>query len=422
MENARVPTPWKPWLWLVGAAVLTGPGIGLRFADFTDEAVVAATLFGISILGGAFLLAWGAEVAQLEISRALAVAFLAMVAVLPEYAVDLVFAWKAADDPSFAQYAAANMTGANRLLIGIGWASVVLFFWIRTRRPTVALDRRQAIDLTFLLVATGWAFTIFLRTFFLNGSLTLVDSAVLVGLFVLYLAISSRGKKAGEEEPLVGPAGAIARLGRARRRWVIIGLFAFSAFAIFAVAEPFADNLVETGMELGVDEFILVQWVAPLASEAPEIIIALLFTLRGMPGLAMAALISSKVNQWTLLVGSLPVVYSINLGSTAGLPLDDRQLDEFLLTSAQSLFAVLLLVTLTVSWRGAAVLLVLFATQIFFTDPQIRMIFSLIYLGLAVVLLAMDSGRRRAAFGLFATARREISGAMRPESAPPAGG
>ena len=83
----------------------------------------------------AFLLAWGAEALQLDISQGLALALLALIAVLPEYAVDFVFTWKAGEDPDeFAPLALANMTGGNRLLIGIGWSMVVLLAaWRITR-------------------------------------------------------------------------------------------------------------------------------------------------------------------------------------------------------------------------------------------------------------------------------------------------
>ena len=51
----------------------------------------AALLFGLGIVGAAFLLSWAAETAQLDISAGLAAAVLALIAVLPEYAVDFVF-------------------------------------------------------------------------------------------------------------------------------------------------------------------------------------------------------------------------------------------------------------------------------------------------------------------------------------------
>jgi cation:H+ antiporter len=83
--------------------------------------VLETTLLGAAILGAAFVLSWAAEVAQLDISQTLAIAVLAFIAVLPEYAVDLFLAYRAGQgDEARRHLAVANMTGANRLLIGIG--------------------------------------------------------------------------------------------------------------------------------------------------------------------------------------------------------------------------------------------------------------------------------------------------------------
>src|SRR5581483_2440450 len=138
--------------------------------------------------------------------------------------------------------------------------------------------------------------------------------------------------------------------------------------------------LVETGAQLGVDRFLLVQWVAPLASEAPEFIAATLLALRARAGAGLGALISSKVNQWTLLIGGLPLAYSVAHGGPAALPLDQRQVEELLLTAAQSALAVAVLVSLSISLREAALLLVLFAVQLALQDPALRYAISAIYL------------------------------------------
>ena len=92
-------------------------------------------------------------------------------------------------------------------------------------------------------------------------------------------------------------------------------MFIFAAAVIVTCAKPFADNLIGAGTQLGIDRFLLVQWLAPLASEAPEFIIATIFAARGKGGIAIATLISAKVNQWTLLIGSLPVAYMLGGGS-----------------------------------------------------------------------------------------------------------
>src|SRR5262245_28652805 len=53
-----------------------------------------------SILLSAFLVAWGAEAAQFMISQGLALAILAWLQTLPEFAVEAVIAWEAGDNPA----------------------------------------------------------------------------------------------------------------------------------------------------------------------------------------------------------------------------------------------------------------------------------------------------------------------------------
>jgi cation:H+ antiporter len=76
------------------------------------------------------------------------------------------------------------------------------------------------------------------------------------------------------------------------------------------------------------------------------------------------ALISSKLNQWTLLIGTLVVVYSLALGQYGTLPFDFEQTGEIWITAAQSYFAVAILVNFTVSVREATALFGLFISQV----------------------------------------------------------
>jgi len=130
---------------------------------------------------------------------------------------------------------------------------------------------------------------------------------------------------------------------------------------------------VRTGQSLGIDEFLLVQWLAPLASEAPEFLIAALLAMRGKASAALALLLSAKLNQWTLLVGSLPLAYALGLTSEGGssgalltlaLPLDSRQVAEVWLTAAQSLFGIAVLASLSLELREALLLAGLFVAQL----------------------------------------------------------
>ena len=126
------------------AFVATLPGLLTRLAGYHPPDYGAPVVFGLAILGSAFLLAWAAEALQLDVSQGLALTVLALIAVLPEYAVDFAFAWKAGDDPDkYAPLALANMTGANRLLIGIGWSMVVLLAaWRITSHRTASVATR----------------------------------------------------------------------------------------------------------------------------------------------------------------------------------------------------------------------------------------------------------------------------------------
>ena len=106
--------------------VVICPALVLRILGVHLEPVLGLVVFGGAVVGASFVLAWAAEAAQIDVSGSLAVAVLAVIAVLPEYAVDLYYAYAAGHVPAYTQYAAANMTGSNRLLMGLGWPVVVL--------------------------------------------------------------------------------------------------------------------------------------------------------------------------------------------------------------------------------------------------------------------------------------------------------
>ena len=382
------------------ATLVTVPALYLRFTGGHIELVIDTTLYGLAIVAAAFLLAWAAEAAEVDISQALAVAFIAFVAVLPEYAVDLTFAWKAGTDPEFAPFAVANMTGSNRLLIGLGWSAVFFIFWLRTRGRVLSLGRGHALDVVALAAATLYSFTIPLK-----GSISLFDTLVLFAIFAVYVYGLSRAQ--GKTPDLVGPAAWLGGLPRRRRRLTNAWLFVFSAGVILASAEHFAEGLVESGTKLGVDEFLLVQWLAPLASESPEFLVAGILAFRGRAAVGLAALLSSKVNQWTLLVGSLPVAFGISGETLGGLPLDGRQSQEVFLTAAQSLFAVAVLVSLSLGRLEAIALLGLFMIQFLIPINEVRMAIAVIYVVLALSLIVSRRREARRLIGWARTAMRD---------------
>jgi cation:H+ antiporter len=370
----------RTWQWPLIMAALAWPAVTIRVHLWSANVPVETMVFGLGIVSAAFLLTWTAEAAERDVPRTLALAGLALIAVLPEYAVDMLFAWKAGDDPSYASYATANMTGGNRLLVGLGWPMVVAIFAFRTKKNILKLAAVHRTEIGILGIATVYSFIIPLR-----GGITLFDAAFLVSLFGVYVYLASRGD-VEEESSLVGPAEAIARLPTMRRRLVLLGMFLYAGAAILIAAEPFAEGLIETGVELGIDEFQLVQWVAPLASEFPEFLVAGLLAWRMRADAALGALVSSKVNQWTLLIGCLPIAYAISGQTIDPLPTDGRQTEEVMLTAAQSLLAVVLLLNLRMSTIEAGALALLFFSQ-FLTPHSLvpRDVFSIMYVALAAI-------------------------------------
>ncbi|HXN82398.1 MAG TPA: hypothetical protein VN883_07960 [Myxococcales bacterium] len=373
------------WWKLALVVAIAVPALGLRIAGAHLQPIVAIAVFGGGVVAAAFLLVWAAEAAHRDISGSLATAILAVIAVLPEYAVDLYFGWSAGHVPANAQYAAANMTGSNRLLLGLGWPFVALLFaWgLRSRgeRPRgMQLGERRRLDLAFLGAASLYSLIIpFTRR------LAWYDAVVLLGIFAVYLWRAAQGDRS--EPHLVGVAQHIGDLPRRARQILVTALFVVAAGIVLAAAEPFAHALIEGGRRLGVDEFLLVQWLAPLASESPELLVAGVLAYRGHEDAALGTLLSSKVNQWTLLVGSLPLAFMIGGGSAAGIALDARQTEEFILTATQTLLGFAVLIDLRLSVFEAVALLALFAAQFPFPQPAVRLGFSAAYALLAVALL-----------------------------------
>src|SRR6266481_1003449 len=132
------------WWKIALSLSIAAPAVVVRLSGAHLAAPVAIAVFGAAVVASAFLLVWAAEAARHDISGNLATAILAVIAVLPEYAVDLYFAWSAGHIPENAQYAAANMTGSNRLLLGLGWPFVALLFaWGALRRG----ERARSVQL-----------------------------------------------------------------------------------------------------------------------------------------------------------------------------------------------------------------------------------------------------------------------------------
>ena len=391
---------WQGRLAMLAACTL--PGVLARVGGAHLPPVLGLLAFGCAVTAAAFILAAAAEVAEIDVSAGVAVAGVAFVAVLPEFVIEIYFAYSGR-----VEYVAASLTGSTRLLLSfaVGMPAVASLVLAARGRPpveTVELSPRRRVDLAVIAAASLYAPVIVVR-----GHIAWSDSLVLIGLYGLYLRRTATG--APEPPHLVGVAAQLGALPtRERRRWVI-GLMAYAAGTVLVTAEPFANSALLTGQTVGISPYMLVQWLVPLATEMPELVIALVLILHARAGQAVAVLLSSAVSQWTLALGSLPLAYLAGAGQ-GPLPLLGRERVELLLTSGQGLLAVAVLVTLRQETRDAVLMLALFAVQAAIPSVAIRAALTVVYL----VLAADIAGSRRSSIRTLARALR-----ARPESAPP---
>jgi cation:H+ antiporter len=332
------------------------------------EAVHPATVLAAApaILFASVLVAWAAESAQFFIAQGFALAILAWLQTLPEFAVEAVLAWK-----QQVPLLMANLTGALRLLTGFGWPVIYLTAALAKRRRgegplhAIELEKAQSVEVVGLIGPLAYVAVITAKS-----SLSIWDGLVLAAIYVAYLLVLSRLPPEDPEEidELEPVPRKIVTSPRTIRIAAIAGLFALGGFLIYFSAEPFLASLLALSTTLGIPQFVFVQWVAPVVSEFPEMASTFLWarTVEKAP-MALMNMVSSNINQWTLLPAMLAVVYAWSVGSPAPILFDEHQQVELILTLGQALIGLLFLINMRLVWWEALVMLMFFALP--FANP-----------------------------------------------------
>jgi cation:H+ antiporter len=375
---------------LAAAAAGTLPGIFVRLSGGLAPYPVQLVAYGLAVIAAAFMLAWACEAAQADVARGAVVAAVAFVAILPEYIVEVHFAFRGRAD-----YVTANLTGASRLLLGVcvSLPAVVGLLprrWRPGRVGRITLAPAQRVELAILALASLWA----LHAAW-TGELSLLDGVVLSSLYALYLHRASASE--GEAPPPVGVAAELSELpADQRHRWVR-GLMLYAAAVILLTAVPFGDAVLGTGGLVGISPYLLLQWIVPVATEAPELVVAFVLLTHGRGGQSAAVLLAGAVSQYTLAIGTLPFAYLIGAGA-GPLPLASREQIELFVAIAVSLFAVAALVTLRLSRGDAAIMLVLFSLQFLLPATLTRLALAVAFLTLAIDVLVHERRHLRPLF------------------------
>lgn len=329
------------------------------------------------ILGASLLITWGAEAAQFFVAQGFALAMLAWMQTLPEFAVEAVLAWKQQTD-----YLLANLTGALRLLTGLAWPMIYLTAAVVHRRRTGTPLRRIKLDAHHSVEVIGLFFPLVYALFiWWKGNLHAWDAIPLLAMYGLYLTLLL--KLPPQEQEGIDDLEKIPRaIVTAPRRWRIAGIlgcFFVGGALIYLTAEPFLGSLVALAAALSLPGFLVIQWLAPIISEFPELLSTFYFARQEEnAGVALMNIASSNINQWTLLTAMLPVVYSLSRGEPSGFALDPDQRTELLLTIGQSFVSMLFLLNMYFSFTEAIAMFALFAIQFilpaFFGDEVRRYI------------------------------------------------
>jgi len=352
------------------------------------------------------LIAWAAECGQFYISQGLALAVLAWIQTLPEFAVEAVIALEAAKDPAKVHLITANYTGSLRLFVGLGWPLVffvaMLFRKIRGNRggsSIIELDDEHSIAVLSILPALVYFLVIYFK-----GTLNCVDGIVLTAVYCTYLFLLSKMPPQDEEE--IEDLGRVPRFVMSQSHPVtitlIVVLFILGAAIIYFSAHPFLYSMLALATSWGISQFVFVQWVAPFLSEFPEKLSAFHWarTVKKAP-MALVNFISSSINQWTILVAMIPFIYSFGLGRVAPVIFDDHQRLEILLTIVQSYLGFLFLVKMDFRILEAGGLFILWLVQ--FIVPEVREEIVWVYGTWAMIqTIVMIRGlRKRNAFTVF---------------------
>ena len=315
-----------------------------------------------AILLAALLIAWAAESAQFFVAQGFALAILAWLQTMPEFAIEAVLSWK-----QQVPLILASLTGALRLLTGLGWPMIyvtaAVAYRMREHRPLrrIGLEPEQAVEVIALL-----ACLVYVTVIWWKGTLGLIDAGILIAIYAAYLMVLQRmpPQKAEGIEDLELIPRSIVKARPPIRIGAIISLFVLGGALIYFMAEPFLGSLLALSATLGVPNFIFVQWVAPFVSEFPEKVSAFYWARTvDRASMALMNMVSSNINQWTLLAAMLPIVFSLSRGAPTAISFDDRQQLEMLMTLGQSLLGALFLVNMELVWWEAAELFLLWAVQ-----------------------------------------------------------
>ncbi len=363
--------------------------------------------YSLLIVLGAFLVSWATESAQVLISQGLSLAILAWVQLLPEFIVEATLSYAASKNPANIKFVAANFTGSIRLLGGVG---IPLIFFVRAffiQHYTKIFHYKLTLPrLHGISVLGNFVPTIIFIIVIIKKNLSLIDSFILIVVYVVYLMFIKKTPTATAEhrDEMDFIPRKISGFTSFTLQWVaIIVLFVSGAIIFYLFVPYFVETCKITAMKLGVSAFIFIQWIAPFLTEFPEKLTIFYWAKNDKKApIGLLNLLNANISQWTLLPAIIPIIYFLGSGKTS-IIFADKHILEITLTMAQTIFLTSLLLGRRLSFWEAILIFILWFIQ--FLSPVfgkktiedfVREVMIYIYLGLSFMkIIVLELKRHR---------------------------
>jgi cation:H+ antiporter len=250
--------------------------------------------------------------------------------------------------------------------MGFGMPTVYFIRWLtrRGKEPSaIPLDPFHSVEIVALFPPTIYFFFIVYR-----GRLDLLDSVILLGFYVMYMWLLLKMPPEEEDESveeLPWISRQILKRGKVGRIAGVAGIFVGGGIVLYICVHPFVNSLQALAALVGISGYFFIQWIAPFMSEFPEKVSAYGWAMKpDKAKLGLMNFVSSNVNQMTMLVAMIPIVYCLSSGKwTAAIVFTDDQKEEVLLTASQAALVMVLLFNMKFEWYEAVGIFALWVTQ-----------------------------------------------------------
>jgi len=242
-------------------------------------------------------------------------------------------------------------------------------YFIRACKPhgekerAISLDPFHSVEIVSLFAPTIYFFFIVYR-----GRLDLLDSVILLGFYVMYMWLLLKMPPEEEDESvneLPWVSRQVLRRGRIGRILGVVVIFVGGGAILYFCVHPFVNSLQAIAALVHIQGYFFIQWIAPFMSEFPEKVSAYGWAAKeGKAKLGLMNFISSNINQMTMLVAMIPIVYCISSRSWhSAIIFTADQKEEVLLTASQAGLVMVLLFNMKFEWYEALGVFALWALQ-----------------------------------------------------------